>query len=79
MKGDSANILYQSLLREAILISSAIGRDVHRASLLPTTASPTLQGALKDGFGEAVAVCDMPEPCEFPPLGNRQKEVPVGL
>ena len=27
-----------------------------------------LQGALKDGFGEAVVVCDMPEPCKFPSL-----------
>ena len=26
----------------------------HPAFLLPTTASPTLQGALKDGLGEAV-------------------------
>ena len=33
--------------------------DVH----LPTTASPTLQGALKDGVGEAVVACDMPEGC----------------
>ena len=34
---------------------------VHQAFLLPTTASPTLQGALKDGFGEAVMARDMPE------------------
>ena len=40
---------------------------------LPTTASPTLQGALKDGFGEAVVACDMPEPCDFPSLGSCQK------
>ena len=26
------------------------------------------QGALKDGFGEAVVACDMPEPCKFPSL-----------
>ena len=32
------------------------------AFLLPTTASPILQGALKDGFGEALVACDMPEP-----------------
>ena len=30
---------------------------VHPAFPLPTTASPTLQGALKDGFGEAVVAC----------------------
>ena len=40
---------------------------------LPTTASPILQGALKDGFGEAVVTCDMPEPCMFPSLGSCQK------
>ena len=28
-------------------------------------ASPTPQGALKDGFGEAVLVCDMPRPSKF--------------
>ena len=39
---------------------------VHPAFLLPTTLSSTLQGALKNGFGEAVVVCDMPEPCNFP-------------
>ena len=47
--------------------SSGMGRDVHStmdrpAFRLPTMASPTLQGALNDGFGEAVAACDMPEP-----------------
>ena len=38
---------------------------VHPAFPLPTTASPTLHGALMDGVGEAVAACDMPEPCKF--------------
>ena len=36
-------------------------------------ALPTLQGAMKDGFGEAVAACDMPEPCKFPSLDTCQK------
>ena len=36
-------------------------------------ASPTLQGALKDGFGEAVVVCDMPEPCKFPSFDSYHK------
>ena len=31
---------------------------VRLAIPLPTTASPTLQDALKDGFGEAVVACD---------------------
>ena len=46
---------------------------VHPAFPLPTTASPTLQGALKDGFGEAVMACYMPEPCKFPSLDSCQK------
>ena len=33
----------------------------------------TLQGALKDGSGEAVVVCDMPEPCKFLSLDSCQK------
>ena len=41
---------------------------VHPACPLPTTTSPKLQRALKDGFGEAVVAWDMPEPCEFPSL-----------
>ena len=39
---------------------------VHPAFPLPTTASPNFQCALKDGVGEAVVACDMPEPCECP-------------
>ena len=46
---------------------------VHPAFPLPTTASPTLQGAMKDGFGEAVVACDMPEPCKCSSLGSCQK------
>ena len=45
----------------------------HPAFPLPTTASPTLQGALKDGFGEAVVACDMHEPWKFPSLESCQK------
>ena len=50
----------------------AWARDVHALTLsaqhfpLPTSASPTLQGAQKDGFGEAVVTCEIHEPCEFP-------------
>ena len=36
-------------------------------------ALPTLQGALKDGLGEVVVACDMPEPCKFPSLDSCQK------
>ena len=38
---------------------------VYAAFPLLTTASPTLHGVLKDGFGEAVMACDMSEPCKF--------------
>ena len=43
---------------------------VHPAFPLPTTASLTLHGALKDGLGEAVMACDMPEPRKFPSLDS---------
>ena len=46
---------------------------VHRAFPLPTTASSTHQGALKDGFGEVVATCDRPEPWKVPSLDSYQK------
>ena len=36
-------------------------------------ASPTLNVALKDGFGEAVIECDIPEPCKFPYPDSSQK------
>ena len=64
---------------------SGMVRDVHSLMLsirhyicrpalhLPTTASSTLQGALKDGFGEAVLACDMPESCKFQSLDGCQK------
>ena len=48
---------------------------VHSAFLLPITASPTLQGTLKDGFREAVVSRDISEPCEFPSL--EPEEAPV--
>ena len=40
---------------------------------LPTTASPTLQGALKNSFGEVVLACDMPKPCKFQSHDSCQK------
>ena len=55
--------------------SSDMGRDAHSltAYSLPTTMSPTLQGALKDSFGETVVACDMAKPCQFPCLDSCQK------
>ena len=46
---------------------------VHAEFPMPTTASPTLLGALKDSFGETVVACEMPEPCKFPSLDICQK------
>ena len=49
---------------------------VHPAFPLQTTALPTLQGALKYCLGEAVALCNMPEPCKFVSLASCQKRFP---
>ena len=46
---------------------------VHQAFALDTKVSPSLQGALKDGFGEAVVACGIPKPSKFPSLGSCQK------
>ena len=51
-----------------------LSNNFHPAFSLPTTASPTVQGAPRDGFGEAVVACDMPEPCKFPSLDICQKK-----
>ena len=81
-RDDSAEILLQHFLRKVIVRSFGIGRDVrllfdvdgvHPAFPLPTMASPTHQGALKDGFEVAVVTGDMPEPCELPSLDSCQK------
>ena len=50
---------------------------IHPAFPLPTTVSPTLQGVLKDGFGEAVVACDLPEPCKFPSRESLQASVEI--
>ena len=34
---------------------------------------PTIQGALTDGFGEAIVAFDMPKPGKFPSLHSCQK------
>ena len=48
---------------------------VHPVFPLLIMASPTLKGALLDGFGEAAMACYMPEPCKFPSLDSGQKRV----
>ena len=59
----SAETLFQSFLQKTIVSSLAMGRDVHSLVL-------SIQGALKDGFGEAVAACDMHEPYTFSSLDS---------
>ena len=79
MRDDSAEIFFQSFMQEALVSSSGMGRDVHSLMmsiqhfLLPSTASPILLGALKDGLGEAVVACDTPAPSKFPFLDSCQK------
>ena len=46
---------------------------VHPALALLTILSAIFQGAPKDGFAEAVMVCDMPKPCKFLSLDSCQK------
>ena len=79
MRDDSAEILFQSFLREALVSSFSVGRDVPSLMLSiqhfrsrPRRRPPS-QGVLRNGLGEAVVACDMPEPCEFPSLDSCQK------
>ena len=83
MRDDSTEILFQSFFLQEALVSCfffflhrqgcALFDVVHPAFPLQTTALPTLQGALKDGFGVVVVACDIPEPCQFPSLYSCQK------
>ena len=71
MTEDSAEILFQSFSAGGTCEHIWHGQEcsffdvVHPAFPLRTTAFPTLQGALKDGFGEAVVAFDMPVSCKF--------------
>ena len=70
VRDDSAEVLVQSFLQEAIVSRSGMERDVHvdvvhPAFTLLTVVLPILQGALKNGIGEAVVARHMPEICEF--------------
>ena len=80
MMDDSAETLFQSFVWEAVVSSSGMGMEacplfdvIHPAFPLSTTASPTLQDALKDGLGEDFVACDMPKPCQFLSLDHCQK------
>ena len=69
---DSAEILFQSFLQEALVSSSGMGRDVHSSfalSILHFLCRPRRRLGLKcpgDGFEEAVVTRDMTKPCELP-------------
>ena len=62
-RDDSAAILFQSFSAGGPCEQSWLGQGcplfdvVHPAFSLPITASPTLQGAVKDDSGEAVVAC----------------------
>ena len=79
VRDNAAEILFQSFLAGGPCGEFWHGQGcplfdvVHPVLSLPTTASSTLQGALKDGFGEAVVACDIPEPCKFKSLDSCQK------
>ena len=73
MTDSSAEILLQTFLQEAMVSRSGIGRDVHSLilSIQPFLCRPGCC-VLKDGFGEAVVVCGVPEPCMFSSLDSCQ-------
>ena len=50
--------------------SSGMGRYVHSLMFDPAFPLPSLQSALKNGFGESVVARDMSEPCKFPSLDS---------
>ena len=74
LKDDLAEVFIKSFLREAIVSNAGMGRmsTLRRcpSSIFSADHGVALQGVLKDGFGEAVVACDMPEPCKFPSLGR---------
>ena len=76
MGDDSAEILFQSSLQEALVSSSGMGRNVHSLTLSTQhflcrpRRRPPSKGALKDNFGQAVVACDMPDSCKFPSLNS---------
>ena len=59
MKDDSAEILFQSFLQEALVSSSGIGRDVHSLmwSIQHIFCRPTVQGAPEGWFWRGCAFC----------------------
>ena len=85
MRSNSAEILFPVFfffLRKTFVSVSGMGRDVQSLMLSiqhfrsrPQHRPPS-QGVLRDGLGEVVVACDMPEPREFPSLDSCQKRFP---
>ena len=79
MKNNSTEILFQPFSVESHHEQFQHGQGhplfslVHSAFLLPAAVSPTLQGALKEGFGQDVMACDLLKPCELPSLDSYKK------
>ena len=78
MGDNSAEILFLTFLQEALVSSSGMGRDVHSLmlSIQHSSASHGITHpprSLKDGFGEVVVVCDMPDSCKFPSFDSCRK------
>ena len=79
---DPAKIIFQSFFsagghREQVLNGQGcpLFDFVSPAFPLPITALPTLQGALKDDFGEAVLARDMLKLCKFLSLDSFQRRL----
>ena len=78
-RDDSAEIVFQTFYAGFPCQQFCHGQGhplfdvVQPALALPTTTSPTLQCALKDGVGEVIVACDMPEPCKFQSFDSCRK------
>ena len=80
-RDDSAETFFKLFLKEAIESSSGMDKDVVSSSSISSAdrGVAALQGALKDGFGEVVVACDMPETCKFPSLETVARRDSYGL
>ena len=79
MTDDLAQILFQSFSERSHREQFWCGWGrpvfdvVYSAFRLTVKALPTVQDALKDGFGEAVVARDVTDPCEFLSLYSHRK------
>ena len=71
MPDDSAEIVFQSVLQDAVVSCCAMSEDVHSLTLsiqhflCRPRRRPPLKAALKDDLGEGVVPSDMPESLAF--------------